>query len=93
MMCLHLRLKGAEEQYSGDGMRASGKVTLSQWLASFLGFNFWILITFSRRSGRRHSRDFVKEKGWDEFVRKESLACQGMFRPVSSQGYVLATGD
>lgn len=73
------------------GMRASGKTTLSQWLASFLGFEFLDLDHLLEKKLGVDIRDFVKEKGWDEFRKEEALLAKECFSQYR-QGYVLATG-
>lgn len=73
------------------GMRASGKTTLSKWLASYLGFKFLDLDHLLEEKLQVDIREFVKEKGWDEFRKEEALIAKDCFTTYS-EGYVLATG-
>lgn len=73
------------------GMRASGKTTLSQWLASFLGFQFVDLDHLLEKKLGVDIRDFVRDKGWDEFRREEAILARECFSDYR-EGYVLATG-
>ncbi|ODV78834.1 Pentafunctional AroM protein [Suhomyces tanzawaensis NRRL Y-17324] len=73
------------------GMRAAGKSTLSKWMASFLGFKFLDLDEFLEQKLGVDIREFIKQKGWEEFRKEEAIVASECFAKYS-QGYVLSTG-
>ncbi|ODV93994.1 hypothetical protein PACTADRAFT_51732 [Pachysolen tannophilus NRRL Y-2460] len=73
------------------GMRAAGKTTVSNWMATLLGFKIIDLdVTFNEVVGQ-DVRSFVKENGWDLFREKESEIFKNVFEN-SSSSCIISTG-
>lgn len=72
------------------GMRATGKSTLSKWMASFLGLKLMDLDdVFVEKYG--DIRVFIKAHGWEEFRRLETEVASECIAKYA-HGYVLSTG-
>ena len=75
------------------GMRAAGKSTVSKWCAQSLGYKLIDLDDeFERQYGKGSVKDFVAEKGWDEFRREETRIFQNVIAKYGDKGYVISSG-
>lgn len=73
------------------GMRGTGKSTLSEWLASFMGFKSLDMDVYLEEKLGNDIKSLIKEKGWEYFREQEAAIAKECFSKFS-KGYVLSTG-
>lgn len=72
------------------GMRASGKTTLSKWIANHLGYEFLdIDHVFELKFG--DIREYIKENGWESFRKEEAILAKKYIN-LDYKKHVISTG-
>ncbi|EMG48452.1 ARO1 Pentafunctional AROM polypeptide [Candida maltosa Xu316] len=101
----NVELDGYEPPFSSDkevtkvndksiiiiGMRGTGKSTLAEWLASFMGFKLLDMDIYLEQKLGTDIKSLIKEKGWEYFREQEVIVAKECFSKYS-KGYVLSTG-
>lgn len=83
--------KSSDKSIIVIGMRGTGKSTLSEWLASFLGFKMLDMDKCLEEKLGTGIKSLIKAKGWEYFRQEEAIVAKECFTKFS-KGYVLSTG-